>query len=152
MMEMLMDGLNIRSEWIVDGFGVRENFASPQPWIKYIKFKSRSYLISHRGWWLTVWNGIMTVFANDRYSNWWSLSLMTVIFMNFDYTRPKYLCIDRGKEYEGCLLPLLNKMGILSEKTPPYSSPSNGKAEWLNRTFNEHIRSMLFQANIPKSF
>ena len=52
----------------------------------------------------------------------------------------KFLHIDRGKEYKGCLLPLLKEMGILSEKTPPYSSPSNGKAEWLNRTLNEHIR------------
>ena len=39
----------------------------------------------------------------------------------------KYLRIDRGKEYEGCLLPLLKEMGILSEKTPPYSSPSTAK-------------------------
>src|SRR5438552_17741692 len=64
----------------------------------------------------------------------------------------KYLRIDRGKEYKGCLLLLLKEMGILSEKTPPYSSLSNCKAERLNRTLNEHVRSMLFQVNMPKSF
>ena len=60
--------------------------------------------------------------------------------------------VDWGKEYEGCLLPLLKEMGILSEKTPPYSSQSNGKAEGLNWTLNEHVRSMLFQANMLKLF
>ena len=29
---------------------------------------------------------------------------------------------------------------------------SHVKAEQLNRTLNEHIHSMLFQANMPKSF
>ena len=60
----------------------------------------------------------------------------------------KLLRIDRGKEYEGYLLPLLNEMGILSEKTPLYSLRLNGKVEQLNQIFNEHICSMLFQSNM----
>ena len=43
-------------------------------------------------------------------------------------------------------------MGIIHEHSPPHSPQSNGKAERLNRTLNEHVRSMLFQANMPKSF
>src|SRR5204862_3954818 len=50
------------------------------------------------------------------------------------------------------LLPLLKDMGIIHEHVPPYSPQSNGKAERLNRTLNEHVRAMLFQANMPKSF
>src|SRR5437667_3049787 len=43
-------------------------------------------------------------------------------------------------------------MGIIHEHGPPHSPQSNGKAERLNRTLNEHVRAMLFQANMPKSF
>ena len=66
--------------------------------------------------------------------------------------RIKYLRIDNGREYAGDLLPLLKEIGIKHEHGPPYSPQSNGKAERLNRTLNEHVRSMLFQANMPKSF
>src|SRR5947207_14924241 len=47
---------------------------------------------------------------------------------------------------------MLEHMGIKHETTVPFSSPSNGKAERLNRTLNEHVHAMLFQANMPKSF
>ena len=47
---------------------------------------------------------------------------------------------------------MLEHMGIKHETTAPYSSPSNGKAERLNRTLNEHVRAMLFQTNMPQSF
>ena len=64
----------------------------------------------------------------------------------------KYLHTDNGGEYEGHLAPVLKEMGIKHESTTPYSSSSNGKAERLNQTLQEHIRSMLYQANMPKSF
>ena len=64
----------------------------------------------------------------------------------------KYLRTDNGKEYEGYVTPLLEEMGIKHETTAPFSSQSNGKAERLNRTLNGYVRSMLFQANMPKSF
>jgi transposase InsO family protein len=64
----------------------------------------------------------------------------------------KYLRTDNGGEYEGYLTPMLEHMGIKHETTVPFSSPSNGKAERLNRTLNEHVRAMLFQANMPQSF
>jgi len=64
----------------------------------------------------------------------------------------KYLCTDGGEEYQGELTPLLEDLGIKHEPTSPYSLQSNGKAERLNRTLCEHVRAMLFQANMPKSF
>src|SRR5215510_265559 len=47
---------------------------------------------------------------------------------------------------------MLEEMGIIHEQTAPFSSSSNGKEERLNRTLQEHVRAMLFQANMPKSF
>src|SRR5437667_10763130 len=64
----------------------------------------------------------------------------------------KYLRTDNGGEYTGDFLPLLKEMGIIHEHGPPHSPQSNGKAERLNRTLNEPVGSMLFQANMPKSF
>jgi len=64
----------------------------------------------------------------------------------------KYLRTDNGGEYAGDLLPLLKEMGIIHEHGPPHSPQSNGKTERLNRTLNKHVRSMLFQANMLKSF
>jgi transposase InsO family protein len=43
-------------------------------------------------------------------------------------------------------------LGVKHEHTSPHSPQSNGKAECLNRTLEEHARAMLYQANIPKSF
>ncbi|TMI78987.1 MAG: transposase family protein, partial [Bacteroidetes bacterium] len=64
----------------------------------------------------------------------------------------KYLRTDGGKEYEGDLTPVLKELGVKHETTSPYSPESNGKAERLNRTLEEHARAMLYQANMPKSF
>jgi transposase InsO family protein len=64
----------------------------------------------------------------------------------------KYLRTDGGGEYQGELTPLLKELGIKHEPTSPHSPQSNGKAERLNRTLNEHVRAMLYQANMLKSF
>src|SRR5436305_6824472 len=64
----------------------------------------------------------------------------------------KYLRTDGGKEYEGDLRPVLKELGVRHQPTSPHSPQSNGKAERLNRTLEEHARAMLFQANMPKSF
>lgn len=64
----------------------------------------------------------------------------------------KYLRTDCGREYEGDLTPVLKELGVKHETTSPDSPQSNGKAERLNRTLEEHARAMLYQANMPKSF
>src|SRR5271168_1994461 len=43
-------------------------------------------------------------------------------------------------------------MGIIHETTAPYTAQSNGRAERMNRTINESVRSMLYYANLPDSF
>jgi len=60
--------------------------------------------------------------------------------------------MDDGGEYEGALAPFLESLGVVHEPTSPHSPQSNGKVERLNRTLNEKVRTMLFQANMPKSF
>src|SRR5437667_8730157 len=84
------------------------------------------------------------------------LSASTAAFLkqikNETELKIKYLRTDNGGEYAGDLLPLLKEMGIIHEHGQPHSPQSNGKAERLNRTLNKHVRSMLFQANMLKSF
>ena len=51
---------------------------------------------------------------------------------------------DNGGEYVNNEMPiLLQKHGIIHDKTPPYSHESNGVAERYNRTIITSIRSML---------
>jgi len=60
--------------------------------------------------------------------------------------------MNGGREYESELTPILEEMGIQYEPIAPYSSQSNGKVEWLNRTLKTFSRAMLYQANLSKSF
>jgi len=57
--------------------------------------------------------------------------------------------MDNDGEYKGYLIPMLENKGMKHETTAPFSSSSNGNTERLNRTLNEHIRCMLFQADMP---
>jgi transposase InsO family protein len=64
----------------------------------------------------------------------------------------EYLRTDGGKEYEGYVMPVLEALGIEHHKTGPDSPQSNGTAERLNRTLDELVRAILYQANLPESF
>ena len=56
------------------------------------------------------------------------------------------------KKYERDLTFVLKKLGVKHETTNSNSPQSNEKAEWLNRTLEEHVRVMLYQANMLKFF
>ena len=60
--------------------------------------------------------------------------------------------MNDGKEYEEDLTSVLKELEVKYETASPDSSQSNGKAERLNRTLEEYVRVMLYQANMPKSF
>ena len=64
----------------------------------------------------------------------------------------KYLWIDNEKEYEEDLTSVLKELRVKHETINPDSLQSNGKAERLNRTLEEYVRAMLYQANMLKSF
>jgi GAG-pre-integrase domain/Integrase core domain len=64
----------------------------------------------------------------------------------------KRIYTDRGGEYiSGDLQRWLASKGIVHEMSVPRTPQENGKAERLNRTLAERVRSMLFQYNLPKS-
>ncbi|GLC52651.1 hypothetical protein PLESTB_000653600 [Pleodorina starrii] len=58
---------------------------------------------------------------------------------------------DRGGEYVNKdLLSVFAKMGVLHEKTAPYSPQQNGAAERLNRTLMDRVRAMLIDSGQPQ--
>ena len=56
------------------------------------------------------------------------------------------------KEYEEDLTSVFKKLEVKHEIINPDSPQSNEKAERLNRTLEEYVRVMLYQANMLKSF
>ena len=64
----------------------------------------------------------------------------------------KRLRTDESSEYQGYLTPVLQALGIKHETTPPQTPQLNSKAERLNRTLNETVRVMLYQANMLQTF
>ncbi|GLC60440.1 hypothetical protein PLESTB_001612800 [Pleodorina starrii] len=58
---------------------------------------------------------------------------------------------DRGTEYvNNDLLAAFKDLGILHEKTAPYSPEQNGAAERLNRTLMDRVRAMLIDSGQPQ--
>ena len=58
---------------------------------------------------------------------------------------------DNGGEYvSNALTSWLESRGILHQLTVPYTPQQNGKAERLNRTIMDKVRSMLADAHLPK--
>ena len=70
---------------------------------------------------------------------------------NFTGKRLKKFRSDNGGEYISDEFDkYLKKRGILTEPTVPYTPQQNGKAERLNRTILDNVRSMLHHAKLPK--
>ena len=65
----------------------------------------------------------------------------------------KCLRSDNGGEYiNGGFSEYCATQGIRMEKTIPRTPQQNGVAERMNRTLNEHARSMRLHAELPKTF
>ncbi|GAX84604.1 hypothetical protein CEUSTIGMA_g12025.t1 [Chlamydomonas eustigma] len=64
----------------------------------------------------------------------------------------KAIRCDRGGDYiNQTLQDYLKKKGIVQQLTAPYSPEQNGKAERLNRTLVERVRSMLHSSQVSKN-
>lgn len=67
--------------------------------------------------------------------------------------KAKFLRSDDGGEYiDGRFSEYCTAQGIRMEKAIPGIPQQNGVAERMNRTLNEHARSMRFHAGLPKTF
>ena len=67
--------------------------------------------------------------------------------------RLKCLRTDNGGVYVSrAFEQLCDDRGIKRQLTAPYTPPQNGLAERMNRTIQEHVRSMLSHAGLPQSF
>ena len=65
----------------------------------------------------------------------------------------KKVCSDNGLEFVNNRLDIyLVNSGIFHEKTVPYNSESNGKAERANRVLLERARTILFESELPLQF
>ena len=60
---------------------------------------------------------------------------------------------DNGGVYiDGGFSEYCTAQGIRMEKTIPGTPQQNGMAERMNRTLNEHAKSMRLHAGLPKTF
>ncbi|GJR92139.1 ribonuclease H-like domain-containing protein [Tanacetum coccineum] len=80
-----------------------------------------------------------------------------VLFRN--YVRTQFKCeiksfqCDHGGEFDNCRLhTLFAQNGIQFRFSCPQTSQQNGKSERMVRTINNHIHTLLFQANLPSTF
>ena len=65
----------------------------------------------------------------------------------------KCLRSDNGRQYiDGGFSEYCAAQGIRMEKTIPGTPQQNGVTERMNRTLNEHVRSMRLHAGLPKTF
>lgn len=66
--------------------------------------------------------------------------------------RVKSVRSDRGGEYTaGRLQDFFNSKGILHQTTAPYTPEQNGRAERLNRTLLERVRTLLVESKLDRS-
>ncbi|GFV30547.1 retrovirus-related Pol polyprotein from transposon TNT 1-94 [Trichonephila clavipes] len=74
-------------------------------------------------------------------------------YENLTDKRIKKIRTDNGLEFVNEQLDTyLDNSGIFHEKTIPYNSESNGKAERANRVLLERARSLLYESKLPLKF
>ncbi|GFV84622.1 retrovirus-related Pol polyprotein from transposon TNT 1-94 [Trichonephila clavipes] len=82
---------------------------------------------------------------------WWC-EIFYAIYENLADKRIKKIRTDNGLEFVNELDTYLANSGIFNEKTIPYNSESNGKAERANRVLLERARSLLYESKLPLKF
>ncbi|GFV87010.1 retrovirus-related Pol polyprotein from transposon TNT 1-94 [Trichonephila clavipes] len=90
----------------------------------------------------------LTYFLNNKYEVLDKFSQFKAKYENLTDKRIKKIRTDNGLEFVNEQLDTyLVNSGILHEKTIPYSSESNGKAERANRVLLERARSILYETD-----
>ena len=65
----------------------------------------------------------------------------------------KVLCSDNGGEYKSRLLAdYLKEERVIHQTTAPENAAQNGRAEGMNRTIVETVRSIMCHLEIPHKF
>ncbi|GFS75902.1 retrovirus-related Pol polyprotein from transposon TNT 1-94 [Trichonephila clavipes] len=96
-------------------------------------------------WFKNISPEVMDIFLADKNSKMMSQGTGNV--------SAKTIRADNGLEFVNEQLDTyLDNSGILHEKTIPYNSKSNGKAERTNRVHLERARSLLYESKLPLKF
>ncbi|GFY36790.1 retrovirus-related Pol polyprotein from transposon TNT 1-94 [Trichonephila clavipes] len=93
-----------------------------------------------------------TYFLKSKYEVFNIFSQFKAKYENLTDERIKKIRTDNGLEFVNELDTYLANSGIFHEKTIPYNSESNGKAETANRVLLERARSLLYESKLPLKF
>ncbi|GFT33270.1 retrovirus-related Pol polyprotein from transposon TNT 1-94 [Trichonephila clavipes] len=94
-----------------------------------------------------------TYFLKNKYEVFDIFSQFKAKYENLTDKRIKKIRTDNGLEFVNEQLDTyLANSGIFHEKTIPYNSESNGKAERANRVLLERARSLLYESKLPVKF
>ncbi|GFU63371.1 retrovirus-related Pol polyprotein from transposon TNT 1-94 [Trichonephila clavipes] len=94
-----------------------------------------------------------TYFLKNKYEVFDIFSQFKAKYENLTDKRIKKIRTDNGLEFVNEQLDTyLANSGIFHEKTIPYNSESNGKAERANRVLLERARSLLYESKLPLKF
>ncbi|GFW54177.1 retrovirus-related Pol polyprotein from transposon TNT 1-94 [Trichonephila clavipes] len=95
----------------------------------------------------------LTYFLKNKYEVFDIFSQFKAKYENLTDKRIKKIKTDNGLEFVNEQLDhYLANSGIVHEKTTPYNSESNGKAERANRVLLERARSLLYESKLPLKF
>ncbi|GFU15087.1 retrovirus-related Pol polyprotein from transposon TNT 1-94 [Trichonephila clavipes] len=101
-------------------------------------------------WFKNISPEVMDIYLADKNSKMMSKELET---FQLKLKRIKKIRTDNGLEFVNEQLDTyLANSGIFHEKTIPYNSESNGKAERANRVLLERARSLLYESKLPLKF
>ena len=95
----------------------------------------------------------MVYFLKNKYDVFETFKKLKAMVETETSLKVKYLRSDNGGEYiDGGFSEYCAAQGIRMEKTIPGTPQQNGVADCMNRTLNEHARSMRLHVGLPKTF